>query len=83
MAGHLTGANVTFYSSSGFRKDFVCERRWKWAGGSASHSHGDGLLTLAGIQWTEDTVPTVAFHFRKVRRGNVTLKIWDLAGQPR
>lgn len=34
-------------------------------------------------QWSEDVVPTVAFHFRKVRKGNVTLKIWDLAGQPR
>ncbi|EKM49531.1 uncharacterized protein PHACADRAFT_265067 [Phanerochaete carnosa HHB-10118-sp] len=34
-------------------------------------------------QWSEDVVPTVAFHFRKVRRGNVTMKIWDLAGQPR
>ncbi|KIP08123.1 hypothetical protein PHLGIDRAFT_117549 [Phlebiopsis gigantea 11061_1 CR5-6] len=34
-------------------------------------------------QWSEDVVPTVAFHFRKVRKGNVTMKIWDLAGQPR
>ncbi|KAI0801916.1 Arl8a protein [Irpex lacteus] len=34
-------------------------------------------------QWSEDVVPTVSFHFRKVRRGNVTLKVWDLAGQPR
>lgn len=25
-------------------------------------------------------MPTVAFHFRKVRKGNVTMKIWDLAG---
>ena len=31
-------------------------------------------------QWSEDVVPTVAFHFRKVRKGNVTMKIWDLAG---
>lgn len=34
-------------------------------------------------QWSEDVVPTVAFNFRKVRRGNVTLKVWDVAGQPR
>jgi len=34
-------------------------------------------------QWSEEVVPTVAFNFRKVRRGNVTLKIWDVAGQPR
>ena len=34
-------------------------------------------------QWTEDTVPTVAFNYRKVRKGAVTLKIWDVAGQPK
>jgi len=26
-------------------------------------------------------VPTVAFNFRKIRKGNVTLKIWDVAGE--
>lgn len=31
-------------------------------------------------QWSEEVVPTVAFNFRKVRRGNITLKIWDVAG---
>jgi hypothetical protein len=31
-------------------------------------------------QWSEDVVPTVAFNYRKVRKGNVTLKIWDVAG---
>jgi len=34
-------------------------------------------------QWSEDVVPTVAFNYRKVRKGNITLKIWDVAGQPR
>ncbi|KAK7056728.1 hypothetical protein VNI00_002445 [Paramarasmius palmivorus] len=34
-------------------------------------------------QWSEDVVPTIAFNFRKVRKGNVTLKIWDVAGQPK
>lgn len=32
------------------------------------------------FQWSEDVVPTVAFNLRKVRKGNVTLKIWDVAG---
>ena len=32
------------------------------------------------LQWSEDVVPTVAFNFRKVRKGNVILKIWDVAG---
>ncbi|KAG6890778.1 hypothetical protein C0995_003208 [Termitomyces sp. Mi166 len=31
-------------------------------------------------QWSEDVVPTVAFNFRKIRKGNVTLKVWDVAG---
>jgi len=34
-------------------------------------------------QWSEDVVPTVGFNVRRVRKGNVTLKIWDIAGQPR
>jgi ADP-ribosylation factor-like protein 8 len=31
-------------------------------------------------KWSEDVVPTVAFNFRKVRKGNIVLKIWDVAG---
>lgn len=31
-------------------------------------------------QWFEDTVPTVAFNLRRVRKGNVTMRIWDVAG---
>ncbi|KAF4617874.1 hypothetical protein D9613_006068 [Agrocybe pediades] len=34
-------------------------------------------------QWSEDVVPTVAFNFRKIRKGMVTMKIWDVAGQPK
>ncbi|KAF8917078.1 ADP-ribosylation factor family-domain-containing protein, partial [Mucidula mucida] len=34
-------------------------------------------------QWSHEVVPTVAFNFRKVRKGNITLKIWDVAGQPK
>lgn len=35
---------------------------------------------LRVAQWSEEVVPTVAFNFRRVRRGNITLKIWDVAG---
>jgi ADP-ribosylation factor-like protein 8 len=39
------------------------------------------LVTASlSLQWSEDVVPTVAFNFRKVRKGNVVLKIWDVAG---
>ncbi|TFK73567.1 Arl8a protein [Pluteus cervinus] len=41
------------------------------------------LNVITSGQWTEDTVPTVAFNFRKIRKGNVTLKVWDVAGQPK
>ncbi|EJU01519.1 Arl8a protein [Dacryopinax primogenitus] len=38
---------------------------------------------LGSGQWSEEVVPTVAFSFRKVTKGNITLKIWDVAGQPK
>ncbi|KAI8969615.1 P-loop containing nucleoside triphosphate hydrolase protein [Trametes punicea] len=35
-------------------------------------------------QWSEDVVPTISFNLRKIKKGNVTLKIWDVAvGQPK
>lgn len=38
---------------------------------------------LGNGQWSEDVVPTVSYNLRKVRKGNITLKIWDVAGQPK
>jgi hypothetical protein len=38
------------------------------------------FTAFAISKWSEDVVPTVAFNFRKVRKGNVILKIWDVAG---
>jgi len=55
-------------------------------------------LTLVGLQYSgkttfvnvissgqfcEDMIPTVGFNMRKVMKGNVTIKIWDIGGQPR
>ena len=31
----------------------------------------------------QDMIPTVGFNMRKVTRGGVTIKLWDLGGQPR
>ena len=31
-------------------------------------------------KWSEEVVPTVGFNVRNVRKGNITLKIWDIAG---
>mmetsp|Transcript_1225 Transcript_1225/g.4345 ORF Transcript_1225/g.4345 Transcript_1225/m.4345 type:complete len:184 (-) Transcript_1225:155-706(-) len=33
--------------------------------------------------FTEDMIPTVGFNMRKVQKGKVTIKLWDLGGQPR
>ena len=30
-----------------------------------------------------DMIPTVGFNMRKVTKGSVTIKVWDLGGQPR
>lgn len=34
-------------------------------------------------QHTEDMIPTVGFNMRKVTKGRVAIKMWDLGGQPR
>mmetsp|Transcript_5220 Transcript_5220/g.8180 ORF Transcript_5220/g.8180 Transcript_5220/m.8180 type:complete len:187 (+) Transcript_5220:165-725(+) len=33
--------------------------------------------------YTEDMIPTVGFNMRKVTKGKVSIKLWDLGGQPR
>ncbi|MQM21745.1 hypothetical protein Taro_054790, partial [Colocasia esculenta] len=33
--------------------------------------------------FSEDMIPTVGFNMRKVTKGNVTIKLWDLGGQRR
>lgn len=33
--------------------------------------------------YSEDMIPTVGFNMRKVTKGNVTIKMWDLGGQRR
>ena len=55
-------------------------------------------LTLVGLQhagkttfvnviasggFNEDMIPTVGFNMRKITKGNVTIKLWDIGGQPR
>jgi ADP-ribosylation factor-like protein 8 len=55
-------------------------------------------LTLVGLQYSgkttfvnvissgkfiEDMIPTVGFNMRKITKGNVTIKVWDIGGQPR
>ncbi|XP_070301631.1 ADP-ribosylation factor-like protein 8B-A isoform X3 [Salvelinus sp. IW2-2015] len=40
-------------------------------------------MRLKSGQFSEDMIPTVGFNMRKVTKGNVTIKIWDIGGQPR
>ncbi|KNA15642.1 hypothetical protein SOVF_096360 [Spinacia oleracea] len=39
--------------------------------------------TIATGGYSEDMIPTVGFNMRKVTKGNVTIKLWDLGGQKR
>ncbi|KAK0734010.1 P-loop containing nucleoside triphosphate hydrolase protein [Lasiosphaeria miniovina] len=41
------------------------------------------LRVLSGAEFTIDSIPTVGFNMKRVQRGHVTLKCWDLGGQPR
>ncbi|RSH78612.1 uncharacterized protein EHS24_002341 [Apiotrichum porosum] len=34
---------------------------------------------LGNGQWSEEVVPTVSFNLRQIRKGNVTMKVWDVA----
>ncbi|UXI20070.1 ectonucleoside triphosphate diphosphohydrolase 1 [Sarcoptes scabiei] len=41
------------------------------------------VSVIASGQFSEDMIPTVGFNMRKVTKGNVSIKIWDIGGQPR
>ncbi|KAA3471465.1 ADP-ribosylation factor-like A1A [Gossypium australe] len=39
--------------------------------------------SIATGGYSEDMIPTVGFNMKKVTKGNVTIKLWDLGGQRR
>ncbi|KAK9479416.1 P-loop containing nucleoside triphosphate hydrolase protein [Lipomyces japonicus] len=41
------------------------------------------LRVLGGGNFTADSIPTIGFSMKRVRKGRVTIKCWDLGGQPR
>ncbi|KAG8498025.1 hypothetical protein CXB51_007024 [Gossypium anomalum] len=70
-------------------------RSWE-SDSSAGADKGYPILLACSDNWTslsasyiktggysEDMIPTVGFNMRKVTKGNVTIKLWDLGGQPR
>ena len=36
--------------------------------------------TLATGEFDEDTIPTIGFNYRRVRKGKVSINVWDLGG---
>jgi ADP-ribosylation factor-like protein 8 len=38
---------------------------------------------IKGSEFTSDSLPTVAFNKKEVKKGHVSIKCWDLGGQPR
>jgi GTPase SAR1 family protein len=41
------------------------------------------LVNVLATGNTTDTIPTVGFNMRKVTKGGVTMRVWDLGGQAR
>ena len=38
---------------------------------------------MATGQFDEDTIPTIGFNYRRVKKGKVSINVWDLGGQER
>lgn len=36
--------------------------------------------TMATGKFEEDTIPTIGFNFRSVKKGKVAMKMWDVGG---
>ena len=36
--------------------------------------------TLATGEFDEDTIPTIGFNFRRVRKGKISMNVYDLGG---
>eukprot|EP00201_Polytomella_parva_P008960 CAMPEP_0175059814 /NCGR_PEP_ID=MMETSP0052_2-20121109/12640_1 /TAXON_ID=51329 ORGANISM="Polytomella parva, Strain SAG 63-3" /NCGR_SAMPLE_ID=MMETSP0052_2 /ASSEMBLY_ACC=CAM_ASM_000194 /LENGTH=163 /DNA_ID=CAMNT_0016325403 /DNA_START=184 /DNA_END=675 /DNA_ORIENTATION=- len=49
--------------------------------------HNAGKSSLVNVltsgQFQQDMIPTVGFNMKKVTKGGVIMKVWDLGGQPR
>ena len=38
---------------------------------------------IANSQFHENMISTIGFNMRQLRKGNITIKVWDLGGEPR
>eukprot|EP01061_Rhynchopus_euleeides_P035250 TRINITY_DN59385_c0_g1_i1.p2 TRINITY_DN59385_c0_g1~~TRINITY_DN59385_c0_g1_i1.p2 ORF type:complete len:188 (+),score=86.69 TRINITY_DN59385_c0_g1_i1:242-805(+) len=41
------------------------------------------LLNVISDGKAKDTIPTVGLNIRKINKGNISIKLWDIGGQPR
>jgi len=39
------------------------------------------INVITNGQFSEEVVPTVSYNLRKIKKGNVSFKLWDIAGQ--
>ena len=39
------------------------------------------LTALATGEYDEDTIPTIGFNFKEIKKGKVNMRMWDLGGQ--
>lgn len=35
---------------------------------------------MATGKFEEDTIPTIGFNFRSIKKGRVSMKLWDVGG---
>eukprot|EP00347_Sterkiella_histriomuscorum_P021404 403334089 len=41
------------------------------------------LGSLATGEYDEDTIPTIGFNLKEIKKGKISMKMWDLGGQPK
>uniref|UniRef100_A0A3B3I229 ADP-ribosylation factor-like 8A n=1 Tax=Oryzias latipes TaxID=8090 RepID=A0A3B3I229_ORYLA len=72
------------FSPKGFLVSLCgCDPCEKGSRGRPAVSHSVSLTVFQSGQFSEDMIPTVGFNMRKITKGNVTIKLWDIGGQPR
>ncbi|TKX21774.1 ADP-ribosylation factor-like protein 4 [Elsinoe australis] len=73
-----------------FRRLYDWLLSWFWATemdvtivGLSSAGKTSLVRVLAGGEFTINSIPTVGFNMKKVTKGHVTLRCWDIGGQDR
>ncbi|KAI0983232.1 hypothetical protein GJ496_007389 [Pomphorhynchus laevis] len=54
------------------------QRLFNWSSGKSTF-----VNYISSGEFSEDTIPTIGFNVRRVVKGNVQIKFWDVGGQPR